>query len=123
MPVFTEGRHAAAFVISEGNGNRSRDTVTVASGQGELAAGAVLGKITASGKYALTTVAAVDGSETAVAVLLAAVDATSADVSAAVIARDAEVNGNLLSYGADVDQAAEIAAKNAALAGVGIIVR
>lgn len=123
MTVFTEGRHTAEFVVSEANGFRSRETVTVVSGQGKLEPGAVLGKITASGKYALTTVAAVDGSENAVAVLRTAVDATSADAEAVVIARDAEVNGAHLSYGADVDQPAEIAAKVAGLATVGIIVR
>ena len=33
MKVFNEGRHAAEFVLSEANGNLSRDNVTVASGQ------------------------------------------------------------------------------------------
>ncbi len=33
MNVFKEGRHAAEFVLSEANGNLSRDNVTVAPGQ------------------------------------------------------------------------------------------
>lgn len=33
MKVFNEGRHAAEFVLSEANGNLSRDNVTVAPGQ------------------------------------------------------------------------------------------
>lgn len=123
MPVFTEGRHAAEFVMSEANRQRSRDNITVAAGEGILKPGAVLGQVSADGKYRLTTVAAVDGSETAAAVLLYEVDATSADVDVAAITRDAEVNRNLLSYGADVDTQGEKDAKHADLAAVGIIVR
>lgn len=55
-------------------------SVTILAGQ-SLAAGAVLGKITASGKYTLVDKAAVDGSQTPVAVLKEAVDATLADTS------------------------------------------
>ena len=54
-------------------------TVTIASGQGVLPRGAVLGKITASGKYALSLAAANNGSEVPDLVLADAVDATSAD--------------------------------------------
>lgn len=42
---FTEGLHAAEFLVSEGPGYFSRDAVTVASGQ-TLTAGAVLGRLT-----------------------------------------------------------------------------
>jgi len=123
MTVFIEGRHAAEFVMSEANRQRSRDTITVLAGEGILKPGAVLGRVTAGGKYKLTTVAAVDGSETAAAVLLYEVDATAGDVAVAAIARDAEVNGKLISFGADVDSQAEIDAKIADLAARGIIVR
>lgn len=41
--------------------------------------GAVLGKVTASGKYIVCDTAAVDGSEAPVAILLDEVDATAAD--------------------------------------------
>jgi hypothetical protein len=56
--------------------------VTVASGAGALAAGAVLGRITANGKYVLSLAAATDGSEVPRAVLATAVDATNADADA-----------------------------------------
>jgi len=56
-------------------------TVTVASGA-DLAAGAVVGRITASGKYILSDEAAGDGSETPVAILLTAASAASADAEA-----------------------------------------
>lgn len=53
MSVVTEKVHAGEFLISEGNGSISRSEITVLSGQ-DLAAGAVLGKVTAG---AVTTAA------------------------------------------------------------------
>lgn len=57
------------------------ENVTIVSGQ-NLAAGAVLGQITASGKYNLSASAAGDGSNTPVAVLAEACDASGGDKSA-----------------------------------------
>ena len=54
--------------------------ITLLTGQ-NLARGAVLGKITATGKYILSLSAAVDGSEVPDAVLAEATDATAADVA------------------------------------------
>lgn len=115
MTTYTEGRHNGEFIMSEASGQRSRDNVTIVSGAGNLKPGTVLGKITASGKYKAVTVAAADGSQNPVAVLINWADASSADVSAAVLNADAEVNKNLLSYGADVDTAGEITTVLAAL--------
>lgn len=44
MVVLTEGQHAGEFIVSEANGWRSRDRVTVLSGQ-NLKAGAVIGVV------------------------------------------------------------------------------
>ena len=44
MPVLTEGRYAGEFVVSEGNGRISRETITVLSGQ-NLTAATVLGNV------------------------------------------------------------------------------
>jgi head decoration protein D len=60
MPVLNEGRYAGEFVVSDGNGRISRETITILSGQ-NLTAAAVLGKITASGKYKALDPAASDG--------------------------------------------------------------
>ncbi len=68
--------------------------ITVASGEGVLAAGTVLGRLT-SGKYAAYDDTANDGSQTAVAVLAHPIDATSADVATAAIVHG-EVNEALL---------------------------
>ena len=52
--------------------------ITLLSGQ-NLARGAVLGKITASGKYALSLSGASDGSQTPACILAEATDASSGD--------------------------------------------
>lgn len=115
MTVFTEGKHTAEFLLSEGNGSISREQVTIAAAAGALAAGTVVGKITASGKYVAYDAAATDGSESAAGVLYAAVADSAADQEAVIVARAAEVLGAELT-GND-------AAGTAALAGLGIIVR
>lgn len=61
--VFTEGRHAAEFLISEGPGQYSREAVTVASGQ-NLTAGAVLGRLTV--RQAAAPIPTIDGTGTGV---------------------------------------------------------
>jgi hypothetical protein len=45
MPTLTEGQHKAEFIVSEANGDLSRETVTVLMGQ-NLQAGHVVGKVT-----------------------------------------------------------------------------
>lgn len=45
MTILTEGKHAAEFLVSEASGSRSRERITVLSGE-TLVAGAVLGKVT-----------------------------------------------------------------------------
>lgn len=85
----TEGVHSAEFLLSDEE-TQSRDKVTLITGQ-NLAAGTVLGKITASGKYTLHDNAAADGSQNAAAILYDATDATSADMPCVVISRLAEV--------------------------------
>ena len=95
MPELTEGRHAGEFVVAEGNGSISRETITVLSGE-TLEAGTVLGKVTASGKYKALDPAAVDGSEAAAGVLYGGVDASVADAEGVAIVRLAEVHAGEL---------------------------
>lgn len=123
MAILTEGRYAAEGLLSEANFHLSRDNITVASGEGKLPAGMVLAKLTTGGKYVPAKMTGTDGSQTAVAVLLYPVDATSADVVVAAITRDAEWNVNTLSYFVSVDDATKKATKHAELAAVGIMVR
>ena len=91
MPELQEGQYAGEFIVSEGNGTISRETITVLSGEA-LEVGAVLGKVTASGKYKALDPAAMDGSQAAVAVLYDAVDASAGDAEGVAILRMAEVN-------------------------------
>ena len=91
MELYTNGVRNAEFLLSEANGQRSRELVIIPSGQGQLAAGTLL---TASNTKA------VDGVD-AVKVLYNAVDATSEAVKATAVARDAEVHGELLGWQAD----------------------
>jgi|LGVF01.2.fsa_nt_gb hypothetical protein len=214
MAELTEGMHAGEFIASEAKGTRSREVLTIDTG--DLVAGQVLGKITKGaatpaadagnaadtgtiasaavgagakpGAYRATciepatnagafmvtdpdgievgiatvavefvgggltftitdgttdfsagegftiTVAAgsgkcvafnqdgTDGTEVAAGILYDNTDATDADQEAVAIVRDAEVNGNDLTWPADIE-AAEKTAAIAELAALGIIVR
>ncbi|MBL6852355.1 MAG: head decoration protein, partial [Alphaproteobacteria bacterium] len=52
--TINESFHAGGFMISEGPGTRSRDQITIASGQ-SLKAGTVLGKLLSSTSNAVST--------------------------------------------------------------------
>lgn len=113
------------FLLSEANGYRSRENGTLVMGQ-KLTAGAVVGRITASGKIAVFDNVALNGSQTAVGILLGAIDATEADKPCVFIARDAEVKKDGLVWKPGADQPATdaaIAAGTAALVALNIRVR
>jgi hypothetical protein len=121
MPTLTEGPHAGGFLVWEALRDYCREVVTIAAGT--LEPGTVLGKITASGKYAAHDPAAADGSETAVAVLWDKVDASTGDAPAVALVRGpAIVNRHDLVF-AGTPSEAEIAAAHADLLAVGIVVR
>ncbi len=103
MESKTEGVRSGEFLVSEANGTRSRESVTITGGS--FPAGQVLGMITASKKYTAYASGATDGSENAAAVLYGATDASTADQSAVAIVRDAEISEELA---ADIDAAAII---------------
>ena len=117
----TEGKHPGEFIISEANGHRSREVVTIDNGA-DLVARTVLDLPTGTTKYIACDQDASDGSETAVAILYADAAAASAEVEAVAIVRDAEVNRDELTFAAAND-AGEITELIADLAAVGIIVR
>ena len=122
MPTITETLpHDGGFMVSQASGDRSRDAITVAAGQ-TLGAGAVLGRVTANGHYAVYNPAAMDGSQTAVGVLWGAVDASAAAAPGVGVLRDAEVRRASLQWFAgatDPQQETGVAE----LAAVGIIAR
>jgi len=100
MAIKTEANRAGEFLLSEANGSRSRESVVLTGGNYQ--AGQILGVVTASDKYTEYDAGASDGTETAVAILYAPVDASTSDQSALVIHRDAEVSTELL-VGLDSD--------------------
>ena len=123
MPVLTEPPSMGDVLKYEVNPNYTREVVTLASGAA-YPIGAVLGKITASGKYTLSTATGTDGAQSATAVLLYAADATLADATGIVVARGpAIVSRAGLAFDATVDDAAKITTKIGQLATAGIIAR
>jgi hypothetical protein len=126
MATLTKIQSNASFIVSESNGYRSRDDVTVTvPATTTYAAGTILGKITASGKYVRHAAGATDGSENEAGVLyetLVNTTGSGVDNASVSMARDAEVNGSELTYEVGAD-AAQITASNLALKALGIIVR
>jgi hypothetical protein len=122
-PILTEPRHPGEFVLWEQGGHQSRDNIIIVSGQGIVKAGTVLGKITASGKYAISAPAAADGSQTPSALNLYQVDATSADQPVSAITREAEINGPTITYHSTINTGPLVVAANNALLTQFIVVR
>lgn len=120
MTTLTEGMHEGEFIgeLAMGIGYHV-DVVTVVTGQ-NLAAGAVVGKISASGKYAAYDNTLATGVEVAAGILVAACNATAADVTTARVLRrgPAVVNGNDLGWAAN--DATGIAAGKVDLLALGI---
>lgn len=116
--IFTENEKTRTFgfILAEANGMRSRENVTVASGQGVLKAGQVM-------KGALTALQAYTDGSTATAILGYAVDATSEAVDVAAIVRDCEVNLKGLTFPEESTSGNESADVVASLKLLGIICR
>lgn len=121
MATLTEGNRIGDVVLFEEDKHYSRDEVTIAAGA-DLTVGAVLGKITASGKYVLSAPGAADGSQTPVAVLITDAAAAAADVTGAIVlAREAIVMRAGLNYHATINDATKRNTAVAALKAVGIL--
>jgi hypothetical protein len=123
MTVLTQPPSMGDVLKYELNPNFTRESVTLLAGAA-YPVGAVLGRITASGKYKLATSGGTDGAQTVAAVLLYAVDATAADASGLVVMRGpAIVSKAALVFDATVDDAAKTATKHGQLTALGIIAR
>ena len=123
MTVLTQPPTMGNVLKYELNPNFTRETITLLAGTA-YPVGAVLGRITANGKYKLSTSGGSDGAQTAAAVLLYAVDATTADATAISLARGPSiVSKAALVFDATIDDAAKIATKHGQLAALGIIPR
>ena len=125
MSTYTEPMRPLEFLVSEANGRRSREQVTLTAAQGDLVAGMVLAKVTATGNYVPyddDNNTAVPGSGVAAGVLAYGVSNSASTQLVTIIARDAEVQASLLAWEASNDST-EIANGKADLATAGIVCR
>lgn len=127
MENVTMQTRALSFLLSEAAGRRSRAKATIPSGTGTVAAGTVLGELTATKGHFIPSPAAQvvgkEGAETATAILAYGVDATTEDVEVTIIDNDAEAKLPMLTFEASVDDQPKTDAKIAELAAAGIRVR
>jgi len=126
MPVLTAPPTLGDLLKFELNASYTRETVTLKAGT-SYPLGSVLGRITASGEYRLSPAAEVvgdEGAETAIAVLLDAVDATDGAITGLIAARGPVILAEgALVFDASVDQPTERAAKLTQLAVLGLVAR
>ena len=124
--VLTSPATLGDLIKRESDPDYTRETVTLKAGT-SYPLGAVLGRITADGKYTFSPAASTTGSEGAEianAVLIAAVDATAADTQALVLARGPVIVADrALAFDASVADAAAQSLKHQQLAAHGIVVR
>ena len=117
----TEGKHAGEHLVWEANPQHCRDSAVIASGN-KLDVGAVVGKVTASGKYVGFSPAATDGSEVPAGLLYDAVDATLADENGVVSSRTSTASSGEVTWPTGITVAEQTAAI-AELAKIGIVLR
>lgn len=119
MTTLTETNRNWEFLVSENNGDFSREQITLNSGQ-NLRSGTVLGRITATGRYTILNTAAADGSQNAAAIIGPATDATAGNTRTAGIVGgpgvSVEVNSRLLVWPAGISAPNQTAALAALLA-------
>lgn len=108
--AITEATRAGEVVLTEFSPAYNRESITLTGGA--FPAGQVLGKITASGKYTAYDPDATDGTETAVAVLFDAVDASTADATGVGIVRGPIVLKSAVLTDSDAAGVAALAAIN-----------
>lgn len=122
-PVLTSPMTMADLVKREFDRDYCREVVTVAAGAG-APLGAILGRVTADGKYALSPASGETGEEIACAVLLSPVEASAEDTKALVLARGPVIVADAaLQYHAGVLDDAAKTLKHQQLAAHGIVVR
>jgi len=123
MTTLTQAPSMGDVLKWDANPNYTREAVTLLTGT-SYAAGSVLGKITANGKYKLATATGTDGAQIASAVLLTATDATGADAMGVILARGpAIVSKAELAFDASVTAGALTDTNFAELVTVGIVPR
>jgi len=121
FPVVTEGAHSAEFILSEANGQRSRDNAYFVDPTTVAVGTPCKQTVAATTDTPATYVKAAVGADCKALTIYAGASMSGEGLRVSVITRDAEVNGRLINWGA-MSPAEQIAGV-AALALVGIIVR
>ncbi len=116
MTTLRDGPHAAQFILTEANGQRSRDNIKLAAGQ-DILPGALLSGDNNAG---YTAVSGAPSGNLALSIYGVKTEADPVMISA--ITRDAEVNRHAMAWTEGMDENA-IGVAAAALAEQGIIVR
>lgn len=115
MASHSDPKVLSDVLLYEVNCHWSKDNATIAAGA-DLTLGAVLGKVTATGKYKLHDPAAADGTQNAAAVLLDDTAAAAADKVAPIAARGVVLDSNGLVWKAGMTDPQKATAKAALLA-------
>jgi len=122
--IFTSPDLLGELLKHEYSRETCREVVTLADSATGYRMGSVLGKVTATGSYALSPATGEDGSETACAVLLSDIDASDAATEAVILARGPAIVADIkLVYDASVNTDALKQEKQAQLAALGIATR
>lgn len=100
MTTYTEPARPLEFLIQE-DPHLSRERITIAAAASAMVAGTVVGRITASGKYAIYDNGASDGTEVAAGILCYDVPDSASDQEAVIIERLAAVKSAGLNWGAN----------------------
>jgi hypothetical protein len=108
MTIKKEPIHAGEFLLSEGAGNISRESINVAAGPA-LEPGQVLGLVTLTGEFAPYDPAAEDGTQAAVAILFGPLGESDVVRRGRAVVRLAEVSEVHLT-GLDADAEKDLAA-------------
>jgi hypothetical protein len=108
MTIKKEPIHAGEFLLSEGAGTISRESINVAAGPA-LYAGQVLGLVTATSEFAPYAPAAEDGTQAAVAILFGPLGESDVVRRGRAVVRLAEVSEAHLT-GLDADAEKDLAA-------------
>ena len=123
MTTLTEAQHREEFLLSEANGSLSRETGTLASGE-SVVDGQTL-RLSGGKLYAVDTVDIVtEGLTDFEGIVIGDYDATGGDVTGVpYIARNAEVQDDLITYPSESTEGGEKVATVAAMKAVSIIAR
>lgn len=115
MATFTEGKHTAEFLLSEGNGFISRENIVLDSTAAAMVPGTLLGKM-ANGNYkSYANANSAGDADAAGGILYAAAPDLAVTQKAVMIAHIAEVQGSMLT-GLDTAGRADLVA-------LGIVIR